>query len=684
MRTVDELITSINGLAAARKRATLDHPVTVSTPPPSVANTPSPDASLADTLLADAPPADTPLTDRNSSDPAASSLEPSSTEGPKTEPVTSQETIKSERANLESTPAPPNTQKKMRRLEDFEQLDNAAFIREAYHYLLNREPDAGGWSYYDPLQRGYLSRVEVLHAIACTPEAKRGGARVKGLTLRYYLIAPFRVRFVGYGLRILSGLIRLPRHVRAIYTTGRELSRVAGELAQSQQQIAELGVQLREVSAAQAERKGHDTRVQDHIAQHEGRIEDYQRKIEEHEMRLAAASAAVDQTVRAQNGLHQRLEVFTQHATAKLGRIGLTLDRRAEMNDTLKSDIRQLRLIADEHAKALGDYQKHLVSGVGISDEMSRNSNSLASIGDELNKIADQVSEANRRLDSFDHLGASVPSLQSRTLEVDLALAEFRRRLLALERRSSAVSRTTRRETKQMKEVTQEPASGSNFPVGDTAFDSFYADFESRFRGTRADIQQRQSVYLRYLKTDDDNLMKKPIFDIGCGRGEWLELLGKEGINAVGVDLNKYFIDENERHGLKVVHQDALAFLKSQPDNSARAISGFHIIEHLEFPTLLELLDETLRVVAPGGVAIFETPNPENLITAAHMFYMDPTHRHPIPPLLAAHLFSHRGFSDVQVLRLQSAEVPQDADFDSKFLHNLFFGPRDYGLIGRK
>jgi O-antigen chain-terminating methyltransferase len=229
-----------------------------------------------------------------------------------------------------------------------------------------------------------------------------------------------------------------------------------------------------------------------------------------------------------------------------------------------------------------------------------------------------------------------------------------------------------------------EAPSALGFAVGDNAFDSFYADFESQFRGSRADIHERQSVYLEYLKTDEESLLGKPVLDIGCGRGEWLELLAEHGLKAVGVDINQFFCDDNQRYGLTVVQQDGLAFLKAQPDNSARAITGFHIIEHLEFPTVIELLDETLRVLAPGGLAIFETPNPENLITAAHKFYLDPTRRHPIPPTLAGYLLSHRGFKEVEILRLHDEEAPREADFDSKYLRSLFFGPRDYGLIGRK
>jgi SAM-dependent methyltransferase len=223
---------------------------------------------------------------------------------------------------------------------------------------------------------------------------------------------------------------------------------------------------------------------------------------------------------------------------------------------------------------------------------------------------------------------------------------------------------------------------GESGPI--SGFESFYAEFEGSFRGTRADIKNRQKLYLTYLKTEDAELQRKPVLDLGCGRGEWIELLVDYGIAAIGIDANAQFVHENEERGLAVVCADALAFLQAQPDGSARAISGFHIIEHLPFAVLVAVLDESYRVLAPGGIAIFETPNPENLITAAHKFYFDPTHIRPIPPTFAAYLIENRGFAQAEIIRLHESTEPERNEIDNAFLRGLLFGPQDYGVIGRK
>src|SRR3954447_12006151 len=119
MRTVDELITAIDGLAAARKRATLAHPATVSRPPSSVADT---------------SPTDTHTHEEGSAAPLVEQLR---NERPRIEAVKSQDAAKSQGADLESTSAPPKPKKAMRHVGDFEQLDDTLFIKEAYDYLLN-------------------------------------------------------------------------------------------------------------------------------------------------------------------------------------------------------------------------------------------------------------------------------------------------------------------------------------------------------------------------------------------------------------------------------------------------------------------------------------------------------------------------------------------------------------------
>jgi len=165
--------------------------------------------------------------------------------------------------------------------------------------------------------------------------------------------------------------------------------------------------------------------------------------------------------------------------------------------------------------------------------------------------------------------------------------------------------------------------------------DSLYVAFEDRFRGTREDIKGRLAVHLGRVLDLGEDIRKLPVIDIGCGRGEWIELLRDAGIPALGVDTNAVMVAECIERGFSVMHDDALTHLRSMEERAASAITGFHLIEHLPHDKVLHILREAMRVLAPGGVLIFETPNPENLITAAHRFFTDPTHRNPIPPDLA-------------------------------------------------
>src|SRR5262249_55487464 len=113
-----------------------------------------------------------------------------------------------------------------------------------------------------------------------------------------------------------------------------------------------------------------------------------------------------------------------------------------------------------------------------------------------------------------------------------------------------------------------------------------------------------------------------------------------------------------------------------------------HIIEHLPFPSLLDLLDETVRVLKPGGVAIFETPNPANILVSTERFYLDPTHRHPLPSPLVKFLAQERGLCHVEVMPLHpwpdTVHVPaQDSAIAERF-NQLFYGPQDYAIVGWK
>ena len=217
-------------------------------------------------------------------------------------------------------------------------------------------------------------------------------------------------------------------------------------------------------------------------------------------------------------------------------------------------------------------------------------------------------------------------------------------------------------------------------PIDAHHLDAFYAELEDRFRGTREDIKERFQVYLAYIYES------APVIDLGCGRGEWLELLSETGIEAHGVDTNRIQVEECRTRGLNVSEEDFIAHLRGLADGTAGAITGFHIIEHVPLDVLITLVSEVMRVLRPGGVVIFETPNPENVLVGSQYFYLDPTHRHPLPSELMEFLLDSRGFDKIEILNLHpwdSAKLAGTDELTARF-NTYFYGPMDYAIVGRK
>lgn len=216
--------------------------------------------------------------------------------------------------------------------------------------------------------------------------------------------------------------------------------------------------------------------------------------------------------------------------------------------------------------------------------------------------------------------------------------------------------------------------------------DVFYAAFEEQFRGSQEEITDRLKVYLPWIEAAKVGTQELPILDIGCGRGEWLELLHLSGFLARGLDINRIMVEQCQAKGFDIVEKDALAYLQSLPTSSIGAVTGFHIIEHLPFDVLVDLLNETNRVLTSGGVAIFETPNPENVLVGSCTFYLDPTHRNPLPSQTIKFVVEYCNFCNVQILNLNRPEVvrvPDDSEIAQRF-NEYFYGYRDYAVIGFK
>jgi glycosyltransferase involved in cell wall biosynthesis/2-polyprenyl-3-methyl-5-hydroxy-6-metoxy-1,4-benzoquinol methylase len=226
---------------------------------------------------------------------------------------------------------------------------------------------------------------------------------------------------------------------------------------------------------------------------------------------------------------------------------------------------------------------------------------------------------------------------------------------------------------------------------GDAHLAALYEAHQERFRGSRALIKRRQEVYLPHVMAAA--APGAPVLDIGPGRGEWLELLRERGIAAYGVDLNERFVEDAAGLGLDVRHGDGIAHLHEVADGSLSAVTAFHVIEHVPFEALVDLVDHGLRALRPGGMLILETPNPVNLAVGAASFHLDPTHVRPIHPLFLEFLLQNRGFVSVRVLPLHPPDEPapqaspQDGEAvrqAAELLDRHFFAGQDYAVLGHR
>ncbi len=214
------------------------------------------------------------------------------------------------------------------------------------------------------------------------------------------------------------------------------------------------------------------------------------------------------------------------------------------------------------------------------------------------------------------------------------------------------------------------------------ADNNFYKAFEDKFRGSQDSIKQRLQVYKPFLDILAQ-LDNKRAIDLGCGRGEWLDILSDNDFDALGIDLDLGMLKACQERGLRVKHQDAIEALQQLEDVSVAIVSGFHIAEHLPFDSLQILIQEALRVLKPGGILILETPNPENIKVATENFYLDPTHIRPLPSQLLSFLPEYYGFERTKVLRLQEDKKLHSIHLVS--LSNVIHSASpDYAVIAQK
>jgi O-antigen chain-terminating methyltransferase len=207
-----------------------------------------------------------------------------------------------------------------------------------------------------------------------------------------------------------------------------------------------------------------------------------------------------------------------------------------------------------------------------------------------------------------------------------------------------------------------------------------YALFEERFRGSPSEIVRGQRFYLDLMRD-----LPGPVLDVGCGRGEFLQLLASEGIAASGVESNPVSVEAARRRGLSVEEADALVLLGGRPAGALGAIVALQVVEHWAPEGIFRFLQLSRRALAPGGVLVAETINVDSL-SALKAFYLDPTHVRPVVPDALRFLAEAAGFTGSRIeyrSPLPAADRLAETDENARMLNTLLFAPQDYALIAR-
>jgi O-antigen chain-terminating methyltransferase len=263
--------------------------------------------------------------------------------------------------------------------------------------------------------------------------------------------------------------------------------------------------------------------------------------------------------------------------------------------------------------------------------------------------------------------------------------------LLALRDRVEVVSETVRAVEGTLRAA---PPPATVAAAARAAEDATYVAFENRFRGSRDAVRERLSSYVELFRD------AAPVADLGCGRGEFLELLREAGVAGVGAETNAQAAGECRRRGLEVEEVSLVDFLRARAAGSLGGVFAAQVVEHLPPPVLQAALAAAHRALRPGGLLVLETVNVRSVLAFLEVYNRDLTHERPLHPDTLGFLAAAAGFSEVRIemrspvdaaTRLQAVPAeglpPQAAEALNENvarLNALLYGPQEYALIARR
>jgi len=392
-------------------------------------------------------------------------------------------------------------------------------------------------------------------------------------------------------------------------------------------------------------------------------------------------------------GNFRRQQRFNEHTVRHLNELGQLLERRVRaLEEALAvwsanpSGIEaRLRRSLDEYDAALR--QRHMLLFSALEEEifvlqnLARNAAHRSDVEVLHRKFDERAAAMDERFEEKDRafaaLAARAGALSDLGGRVDRAIAEFRSRSDAV---GSSVTRmeshiaellTLRTSLRQAidggaveKATGKEGAAAPRTveQISEWMIDEDYRAFQAGFRGDPEEIAERMRGHVARFDG-----VSGPVADLGCGRGEFLDLLAEAGIGAVGVEINAADVAECVERGHTAQVGDLFEWLAARKQGSLGGIFMAQVIEHLPPPDWQRIVELAITRLEPGGKLAIETINPESLYALARAYVIDPTHVRPVHPRLLAFLARRAGFHPVEV-QLQ-APVPDHERATGVSLH---------------
>ncbi|MGN0639072.1 MAG: methyltransferase domain-containing protein [Huintestinicola sp.] len=521
------------------------------------------------------------------------------------------------------------------------------FIEKAYINILWRKPDAqGGKKFLSRLRSLEYSPAEILHMLRYSAEGEKCGVDIIGLDRDYKKRMRnkklMRIPVIGRLFSCFVSIFRVNSRINALVN---ENYRLRDELYN--ERIA-LDDRINNVNGSLAKRIGNNDR------------------------KLAELTGKISKLLNQSEVINKKSQKIAE-SLAELDIFAHQIDDST--NDLLKAQENYDRILGEQAASIV-----QLAEDVQARTDSFENS--LRQLDGYTHQIGDNVGDINKALSNYDSILSEFVDGDKKTIQLLLAeVFSLKARINSLEKGTQKNAGTA---SSQAESVQYSAPENSN------VYNSIdYFDFENHFRGSREHIKSVQKIYIPYFKG------KKNVLDLGCGRGEFTELLSENNVGVTGVDQYEPYVEYMKSLGLPVVLDDAIAYLSRQ--ESTDGIFLGQVVEHITTDQIVTICNMAYEKLEDGCCLIMETQNPQTLAIFYGAFYIDPSHQKPVHPLTLKYLAEKAGFSKVDIIYLESSRyplsIPKIKEDETEFgefnesmqkVSELLFGCRDYAVVARK